>query len=267
MKIRTDNIFCLSPVPFLAVFLFLMLLNSCSEKQTGLTVPEKKMPEKVFVSILTDLYLTDGLLTVQQIRGRFPGKDSLSAYIDIIQNYGYTKTDMDQTLEYYFVKKPKRLIKIYDKIMGELTEIDIRLSNIPTENTSPDNNLWNGLESYNFPDPSGLENPEFSLYVKSQSFYTLTFIATIYPADQTANPRFMAWFCNADSSETGKKYFLPPIKYFKDGRPHKYVVTGKNENNSTVILKGSLYDTENNPDYGERYGRIENIEFLSSGGI
>ncbi len=266
MKNRTDCKYFPSPVLFLAVILFLLLLNACTEKQ-GKTVPKKAIPEKIFISILTDLYLTDGLLTVPQIRDKYPDKDSVSAYIDAIVSHGYTKEDMDHTIEYYFVKKPKRLIRIYDQLLGELTEIDTRLSNIPVDEFSSENNEWSGLSLYNFPDFSGEKDPEFSLPLNSQGSYTLEFMVTIYSFDQTENPGFTAWLCSADSSETGKKYFLPSIKYIKDGYPHIYIVTGKNDRSTPVILKGNLYDRENNPEDGERYGKIEKIRFSFSPGI
>ncbi len=267
MKNRTDSKYFPFSLLFLVAILFLMFASSCFEKSLGRPVPKKVIPEKDFISILKDLYLTDGLLTVPTIRDEFPEKDSIAAYNDIITNYGYTKDAMDLTLEYYFVKKPKRLIKIYDRILGELTETDIRLSNLPVDLSSPYNNQWNGLSSYSFPDPWGLLNSEFSLPLNSQGHFTLSFTVTIFPFDQTVNPQFIAWFCSADSIETGKKYFLPPIKYIKDGYPHVYTLTETNRRSNPMILKGNLYESENNPDLGERFGSIENILFAFTGGL
>jgi hypothetical protein len=265
MKNRTETKQHLYNSFLLVIILFLLLLYSCSEKKEGARV--KIIPEKDFTSILSDLYLTDGLLTIAQIRDEYQEKDSLDTYIDAITSHGYTKEAMDVTLEYYFLKKPKRLIKIFDQMLGELTEADTRLSNIPDDSPMPYNNEWNGLLSYNFPDISVKENPEFSFLLKSQAYYSLTFTVTIYPFDQSVNPRFTVWLCRADSSENGKKYYLPSIKYIKDGRPHNYTVTGTNDKNSPAILQGTLYEREDNPEEGERYGKIENIQFFSSGGI
>jgi hypothetical protein len=267
MKNRTDSKYFPFPLLLLVAILLLKFTTSCLEESLGRPVPKRVIPEKDFALILKDLYLTDGLLTVPTIRDEFPEKDSIAAYNDIITNHGYTKDAMDLTLEYYFVKKPKRLIKIYDRILGELTETDIRLSNLPVDLSSPDNNQWNGLSSYTFPDPSGSINPEFSLPINSQGYFTLSFTVTIFPFDQTANPQFIAWLCSADSSETGKKYFLPPIKYIKDGYPHVYTLSETNKRNTPVIFKGNLYESENNPDLGERYGSIKNILFVFTGGL
>jgi len=266
MKIKADIIISRFQYSFLSVILFIILINSCTEEQ-GRPVPKKMMPEKDLASILYDLYLTDGILSVAEVRDRYSSLDSITAYLKIIENHGYTKEAMDLTLEYYFVKKPKRLIRIYDNILGKLSEIDMRLSNIPFDEYSPENNKWPGLPSYTFPDPSGRENPGFSIPLNSQGYYTIAFTITVYPFDQTVNPCFSAWFCSADSSETGKKYFLPSIKYIRDGLPHTYTFTGNNDKNYPVLFKGSLFDCENNPDCGERYGRIERIRFSFSPGV
>lgn len=265
MKKRTDKNYSLFPVLILAVIIFSLLLNGCSDNQEGKPVPKRVIPEKDFISILTDLYLTDGLLTVSQIRDMFPGKDSVATYIDIITGHGYTKEAMDMTLEYYFVKRPKRLIKIYDHILGKLTEMDTRLANSPDETATIIINEWKGLPSYSYPDHSGFEVPQFNFKLLSNRHYSLIFTVTVYPFDQTANPGFTAWFCNADSSETGKRFYLPSIKYINDGYPHTYSVEGINERNYAVVFKGNLYDIENNPEVGERYGRIESIQYISEG--
>lgn len=266
MKTGTDNIYSPSQALLLAAILFLMLMHACTGEQ-GRPVPKKMMPEKDFVSILSDIYLTDGLLSVAEVRDTYRNMDSIAAYIKIIETHGYTKEAMDLTLEYYFVKKPKRLVKIYDRILGKLMEIDIRLSSIPYDEYSPENNMWNGLPSYTYPDPGATEKTGFSIPINSQGYYTLAFTITVYPFDQTVNPGFIAWFCSADSSDTGKKYFLTPIKYIKDGYPRMYTITGNNNKNYPVLFRGDLYDRENNPDDGERYGRIEKIRFSFSPGI
>lgn len=250
-----------------AAIILLLLFSSCTEKnqETG-PVQGRIMPERDFIAILSDIYLTDGLLMVSQVRNQFPHKDSLDVYIDAIKNRGYTKEDMDATLEHYFLDKPKRLIRIFDKMLGQFTEMDTRLSNNPAEIEAV-NNEWKGLSQYDFPDSSNMENPEFSIPLKVQAYFSLTFTVTVYPYDQTQNPGFTAWYVNADSVETGKKYFLPPVKYIKDGLPHTYNFNEVTLKNFPVVLKGTLYDMENNPSEGLRYGRIENIQLITSGGI
>ena len=82
------------------------------------------IPEKDLILILTDVYIADGLLSLPEINYKYSVGDTLSSYIDIIENNGYTKPEMDRTMRFYFVKNPKKLIKIYDKVLGRLSEME-----------------------------------------------------------------------------------------------------------------------------------------------
>jgi len=241
---------------------------SCKEKsQQANRNTGKIIPQRDFVSILSDLYLTDGLLIVQRVRDQFPHKDSIDVYVDVIKSHGYTKEDMDTTLKHYFLKKPKKLIKIYDKMLADFTEMDERLSANREEMGAEINNEWKGRAILYFPDSANVENPELGVPLKKHSYFSLTFTVTIYPYDETRNPGFTAWYVNADSVETGKKHFLPPVRYIKDGMPHTYNFNEVNLFDFPVILKGSLYDVENYPPEGQRSGKIEHIQLITSGGV
>ena len=82
------------------------------------------IPVDDLTSILTDSYLADGLLAIPEIRYKFNDGDTLQSYIDIVEDHGYTKDDMDRTMRYYFIRKPKKLVKIYDKVLGDLSEME-----------------------------------------------------------------------------------------------------------------------------------------------
>ena len=82
------------------------------------------IPEKDFIAILKDSYLADGILSLPQMRDLYLVKDSVSNYIDIIKNHGYTYEEMNNTIRYYFMNKPKQMIKIYDMIQEKFTEIE-----------------------------------------------------------------------------------------------------------------------------------------------
>ena len=53
---------------------------------------------------------------------RFAFRDSVANYIDILDRYGYTKQQLDNTMKYYFIKKPKQLQEIYDQALIRLVE-------------------------------------------------------------------------------------------------------------------------------------------------
>ncbi len=266
MNKNIRNIFVFPAKIFFAAIIILVMAGSCFKK-TEKTSYKEIIPEKDFVSILTDLHLTNGLLALPEMRTRFMIHDTSRLYIKIIESYGYSTEAMDTTIQYYYIKKPKELIKIYDQILGKFSEMEIRLGQEFLKSPEYVADQWKGEPVYMLPDPMGAEKPGFEMTLIHPGNYTLTFSVTINPDDQSYNPCFTAWFCNSDSLETGRKNYLSSIRYIKDGRPHIYTVTGTLTDDTSVIFKGWLYDYASNPDYGEQNARIENISFYYSGTV
>ena len=83
----------------------------------------------------------------------FSSLDSILSYIYIIENHGYSKEIMDKTMKYYFIKNPKKLIKIYDQVLGILSEMESLVEKEAVLTAVHIKNLWTGEEFYSFPDP------------------------------------------------------------------------------------------------------------------
>ena len=87
------------------------------------------IPEDKLVAILTDTYLTTGMMDVQAMRDTWGQRDSILNYIDVIRSHGYTYEQMEATLQYYFTDKPKKLAKIYDRVTGNLLALEVKVEN------------------------------------------------------------------------------------------------------------------------------------------
>ena len=92
--------------------LFLLLIISCNTNRPS--KPDVIISTGSMVDILTDLYLTDGLINIPDIRSKFDHKDSVEIYMEVIENYGFSKEVFDKNLEYYFLSKPRKFETIYD---------------------------------------------------------------------------------------------------------------------------------------------------------
>jgi hypothetical protein len=248
---------------FVTTFI-LLVAGSCHKINNTDTHLRDAIPEKSFVSILTDIYMADGLLALPKIRNSFSNRDSIANYIDIIENHGYSYEDMNSTMEYYFVKKPKKLISLYDQIIVGLSEMETRYENVPADTVTDNRGMWNGKPSYDYPSFTGYDNPEFSITIYPHRTFTFEFTVTLYPDDQSYNPCFTAWYCPLDSTTSGKQNYLPVIKYIKDGRPHTYSIMYLIPFQKPVVLKGSLLDYENNPGREELHASISGISFVFS---
>lgn len=242
---------------------FSLITGSCSGRKKK---PEKSnlIPEKEFVSILTDIHIADGLLALPKINARFSSLDSISAYFHIIEKHGYTKEAMDKTLKYYYVKKPKRLIKIYDQVLGVLSEMESRVEKESLLERAQTSNLWPGKDYYCIPNLQGNDSTMFDITLYSPGIYTLSYSAIILPVDQSLNPRATIYSCSPDSIETGKKQYLKTINYLKDGRPHTYSLTVVVPEKEIRHLRGWLYDSENSIYRFEKHLKIENISLTYS---
>jgi len=189
---------------------------------------------------------------------------SCSTYNYTIEKHGYSMEMMEKTIKYYFIKKPKKLIKIYDKVLGILSEMESRAQKEIARSKQRAGILWTGMDVYSFPDPSGTDSANFDISLKKPGIYTLTATVTLFPDDQSLNSRLTAYSCHPDSIETGKRNYIKPIYYIKDGLPHKYTAVFKVPLRRTLHVRGCIYDFDNHPDDWEKHLVIQNISVIYS---
>jgi len=243
---------------YLFALLPALLITGCYEAN-DIEKPEKLIPDKALVSIISETSVADGILGVQNIRDLFFNKDSLYVYTGIINRYGYSKEEFDNTLNYYLAKKPKKLIKIYNEVLARVTELKVRIANEPVPEQIPESDVWQGQRKYYFPDIISPGDADFSIKVTPPGICIIKFQMTLYPGDQSKNPCFTGWYVNADSAGTGKKTYMEKIVYFRDGAPHIYTINENINANYPILIEGKLYDRENEPDENGEHALIRNI--------
>jgi hypothetical protein len=242
-----------------AIFLILsFLIISCTGREEK---PDKSgiIPEKDFIPLLKEIHLADGLLANPKIQHWVLSIDSISTYHYLSGKHGYTKEAFDKTIRYYFIRKPKKLIKIYDKILGELSEMESLLQKEVTLNREKMSDIWPGEKNYYFPDGTDTKALEFEVSIADSRLYTLRFTATLFPDDQSVNALARAFSCDSDSLNTGVKTWYETPVFLKDGRPHTYSVRIFVSSKELIILKGSLYEPSNCPEEWQKHVRFENI--------
>ncbi len=249
-------------------FLLISLLieGSCSSRKNKVD-HDNIIPERELVTILTELFLTDGLLTLPKTNNLYSPADTLAAHKDVFKMHGYTKEDMDKTIKFYFIKRPKDLIRIYDEVLGILSEMESRYEKEVNIQQTRISNLWKWENSYLLPDISGNDTANFVLKAPSQGIYYLTYTATFAPLDQSYKPRLTVYTCNPDSTETGKKHFLKTIEYYKDGHPHIYMLDIKITEKSDYYIRGWFYGSESIYDTSRGLLRIERIYLTFTPGL
>jgi hypothetical protein len=239
-------------------------MYSCTGKQekpdwSGL------IPEKDLIPILTEIHIADGLLPNPKIQLWVLKVDSSSVYHYIAEKHGYSKEALDKTMHYYFESKPKKLISIYDKILGNLSKMESLLEKEVMLAREHSSNLWHGEKNYYFPDSSGTQLTDFEFTLAGSRSYNLKFTATIFPDDQSVNPGFKAFTCHADSILTGKRTYYEAPAYIKDGSPHTYIVRVFVASGAAFKLKGTLYNIDNYPEEWQKHVTFENVSLSIPG--
>jgi hypothetical protein len=190
--------------------------------------------------------------------------DSIAAYTQVIEKHGYTKEIMDRTMKYYFIDEPKKLNRIYDQVQSILSEMESRVVKESIIFTARISNLWPGKDFYAFPSLRGNDSTRFDLILPTSGYYTLTFTLTLYPDDQSVNPRPTAYTTPVDSIDSGKKVYVKYVNYLKDGRPHTFSLNFHVPENKIHHLRGWLYDHDNTMPGLEKHFKIETISLTYS---
>ncbi|MCU0461511.1 MAG: DUF4296 domain-containing protein [Bacteroidales bacterium] len=260
MRIKFSGSVILFKGLLLSALLVLMMAPSCTNSRNK-TDHGKLIPEKKFVSILADIYVANGLLSLPEVRYKYNGRDSVLNYIDIIESYGYSYETMNNTMNYYFVSKPKKLIKLYDNVIRQLNEEQSAIQNEINKAEEGASRMAVNYNVFTLPDPERSGALTVNNILNPPGSYNLIFSVTVYPDDKSFNPHFTAYLIDADSTETGKKRWLPRVEYFKYGHLHQFNYMGRVETDRPAVMKIIFYNYENDISEWDKHARIEMISF------
>ncbi len=226
-----------------SVIIVLSAILSASCSKSGDRVKRNEIiPRNDFVNLLTDLYISDGLLSYPPVKNHFLERDSILNYIDVIKAHGYTKEDVDRTISYYFTRNPKKLEKIFDLVIARLSEIEARME--AEEMAGYDTGLWNLRPVFTIPSDGAHNKIWFTIPVKDTGTYTFTFDAIVYPDDQSIDLKTNIFFWRADSTKEGYRVYWEPSYYICDGENHSYKVSNKLTDPTITHISGWLIDHE-----------------------
>ena len=249
-------------------FIYIMIVlsvasGSCSARQDKLD-QKKLIPEKDFIMILTDIHIANGLLAIPKINARYSVLDSISTYFQVIEKYGYTKEEMDKTMKYYFIKNPKKLNEIFDQVLVTLSK---RESGIEKESLLEQNrksNRWRGRDFFAEPSESGSDSTRFDFNFTETGYYILNFTSTVYPDDESLNPRPIIYSTLSDSVDTEKRTYLKSTNYLKDGQPHNYSIILTDPKKKDMHIRGWFFDSDKRQNKVVNHFKIENISIMFS---
>ncbi len=245
-----------------------VLLSGSSCRHDGTMkrpAPSRRIPDNTLVDILTDTYLTSGMLDLYAISITWGRRDSTLNYIDVIESHGYTWDQFDATMRYYFNSKPKKLSKIFDRVTGNLLELETTVMTESRESPPPEENLWPGKLSYSFPEESARDPIWFDIPISEPGQYVLRAEIRLFDDDRSRNPRVTAYFSYTDISGEERRDYWKEAPLKKDGQFHTIELQHTIENISGVRLRGWLLNHDNQTGQWEKHSRITNISIVHSG--
>lgn len=107
---------------FIIVF-FSIIAFSCGKKGK---VPDYVIPQDDMINIILDIHITDGLLTVKDIRRELTRNDSIDYYKGIFVKHGYSREEFDSSI-YFYSKNINTYDKIYAEVLNRLNEMETEL--------------------------------------------------------------------------------------------------------------------------------------------
>jgi hypothetical protein len=236
------------------------MLMSCGP--SGSNKPERKklIPEDKLVEVLTDTYLTTGMMDVQEIRETWGQRDSLLNYIDVIRSHGYTYEQLEKTMRYYFTHKPKKLAKIYDRVTGNLLALEVTVQNEQISADSiPDDNLWTGKTAYTFPDEFTRDSIWFDIPAEAPGEYILRADIRVYKDDGSLDPRVTVYFSTSDSLGSEVRDNWDEVRLEKNGQLQKIEVSKTLEVAGNTRIRGWLMNNTSREGTWQKHATVSNI--------
>jgi hypothetical protein len=239
--------------------IFILITSSCGRNDQRIKRRDI-VPNRDVISILTDLYIADGLLALPLVYNQFSRKDSVDNYIDIIKRHGYTKEKMDNTINYYIMNNPKKLQKIYDQVLARLSKIQSGLE--AESQSSTELNLWNQKTHFSIPEEGIHNSIFFNVPVSDTGMYQLSFSVILFKDDQSHNPRTKVFFWHQDSTVDGTRDQWENVDISMDGSRHNYSINKRLTDTSFTNISGWLLYNDPQPGRWQKHALVSNILLL-----
>lgn len=240
--------------------LLLVAALSCNENRPA--KPEIIIKPGPMVNILTDLYLADGLMNVPEIRRANQQKDSVEAYMEIIESHGFSKEVFDTNLEYYFLSKPKKFEAIYDGVLDRLSRMEDENIQASKPEEPAIRNLWNQKTSFRLPD-DGTSNPiSFAISIPGTGNYSIKLRANIFEDDQSEDLSTEVYFWYDDGSEEGVRDYWDKHIYEKSSRTRNVTLEKKLVDSLYTELRGELLHFSPKSGHWEMHSSITGISVI-----
>ena len=240
----------------------MLMIVSCGNTENKKPSRKMRIPDDRLAAILTDTYLTAGIMDLFAMRDTWAQRDSIQNYIDVIESHGYTYEQFETTMRYYFMRKPRKLSRIYDRVTGNLLELETELMTQQSAVKPSEKNLWPGKPDYRLPEEFTRDPVWFDIPVDKPGEYILKADIRVFEDDKSLNPRVTVYFSYRDSAGEEKRDYWQEIFLVKDGQIHNIQIKHTLDTIPDARLRGWLLNHDNQSGKWEKHARISNIRIV-----
>ncbi len=190
------------------LFLSLVFMVSCGNNTI--------IPEKDFISILTDMYLSKSYFSSEGIHNA-RWKDTIPYNHHVVERHGYQWAQFDSTVSWY-CSHPKKYQDVYDRVIANLSELDKMVS----EELDPPSELWTSKKEFYLPADGERDTVPADVLLKGVGSYIISAKIRVYPQDESLEPRIALYLWRSDTTVMGVRdtLWIRPLR--KDGLMYEY---------------------------------------------
>ena len=217
---------------WLFISLMVICIASCKNNQYNI------IPRRDLVPLLVDMHIADAMALSTKISENFGGLDSTLLYQAVLDKYGYTRDNLDQTLQYYS-SKPEKLIGIYDDVFSELSKQSEQAKTLYSSTTvSQTYPIWKSKKTrYTVRDDSASYPPAFDVKIDTSGTFVLSVKIRIFPDDESINPRILAYFYNPFNDNLENRVYFEEIPLLKSTYWREFTILKECNDTSLSMLR------------------------------
>jgi hypothetical protein len=160
------------------------------------------------------------------------------------------------------MSKPRKLSRIYDRVTGNLLELETELMTQQSAVKPSEKNLWPGKPDYRLPEEFTRDPVWFDIPVDKPGEYILKADIRVFEDDKSLNPRVTVYFSYRDSAGEEKRDYWQEIFLVKDGQIHNIQIKHTLDTIPDARLRGWLLNHDNQSGKWEKHARISNIRIV-----
>ena len=229
-------------------------IASCSTKEI--------IPEKDMVDVLVKSFLTDATVISPHLNRPLSKLDTINYYAWAFEQMGYSEEQFEKSLDFY-TKNPDLLDKILDKVINELSRIEMETGTnliTPEEaNAETTPNLWTEKTSWYLPNDGSQQAVNFKIPTVGPGIYTVSAEVRVFSDDGSKNPRMTAFFYFDDGSQHGNRTNIKSVSYQKDGETRVVSIENTLKNPEVTHVMGWVMDHSGQEGSWSKHAEITNI--------